>query len=264
MPRITVITPVFNGIDFIDRCVGNVQDQGFPELEHLVVDGGSADGTAERLRQLSLTYPNLRFVSEKDRGQSDAMNKGVRMSSSGLIGILNVDDFYEPNAIREAVTFLETHPRCDMVVGDCNILNAEGRLEWVNRPKDLRLESLLLGWRFAEHPVNPSAYFYRKSIHEKVGDFKLTEHFMMDIHFIYDCAAMVRMQYVPKIWGNFRHRAGAKTVSNWANIPSEMREIREEKIAGLSRLARLRMGLRWRQISAMRTLRKWTGKAAEN
>jgi len=264
MPRVTIITPVFNGIEFVDQCVENVQEQDFPELEHLIIDGGSADGTVERLRQLSVAYPNMRFVSEKDQGQSDAMNKGVRMSSSDLIGILNVDDFYEPNAVKEAVTFLETHPRCDFVVGNCNILGATGELERVNRPTDLRLESLLLGWHFAEHPVNPSAYFYRKSVHHKVGEYRLAEHFAMDIHFIYDCAAKVRMQYVPSTWGNFRHRPGTKTVSNWANIPSEMRRIREEKIARLSRLAQLRMGLKWRQINALRALGKWAGKALGN
>lgn len=262
MPRVSIITPVFNGIGCIDQCVRNVQEQGFPDLEHLIIDGGSIDGTAERLSQLSLEYPNIRYVSEKDRGQSDAMNKGLKLSLAPIIGILNVDDFYQPSAIMEGVTYLESHLKCDFVVGDCNVLGDADRLEFVNRPRDLRLESLLLGWHFAEHPVNPSAYFYRKSIHEKVGYYRVEEHFAMDIHFLYDCATLTKMTYVPRNWGNFRLRPGTKTFGNRNEISKVMLKLREERIAGLTRFSQFKLSLRWRELRARRALQDWSRKFA--
>jgi hypothetical protein len=156
--------------------------------------------------------------------------------------------------VNDGLTYLEVHPNIDFVAGDCNILDENGALEYINRPNDLRLESLLLGWEFAEHPVNPSAYFYRKRVHEKVGELRISENFAMDIHFLYDCAASVKMAYVPKRWGNFRSLPGTKTDSNSAEAPAMMRKIRQERIAKLSRVQNLRVSLRWHTIRLKRKL----------
>jgi glycosyltransferase involved in cell wall biosynthesis len=76
-PHLSIITPVFNGIRFVESCIKNVIDQVCDGLEHLIVDGGSSDGTVDVIRQYAARYPHIRWVSEVDRGQSDAMNKGV-------------------------------------------------------------------------------------------------------------------------------------------------------------------------------------------
>jgi glycosyltransferase involved in cell wall biosynthesis len=230
VPRISIITPVYNGAAHIEACLRNVESQNVKGLEHIVVDGGSPDGTAEIARQHAARNPGIRVYSAKDNGQSDAMNKGLRLAASPIVGILNVDDFYEAGAINDALQFLESHPNVDFVSGDCNLRDENDKILGVNRPCDLRLESLLMGWDFAPYPINPSAYFYRKEVHSVVGEYKISEHFAMDVCFLFACAAKVNMAYQPRIWGNFRHLPGAKTDQNFADAPRMMRRLRYRHI----------------------------------
>ena len=173
------------------------------------------------------------------------MNRGVRMASAELIGILNVDDFYEPNAVADAVSFLEHNKAVDFVAGDCNVRDENNVVLFRNAPRDLRIESLLLGWDYAQHPVNPSAYFYRKRIHDVVGEYKITEHYGMDIDFIYSCAAKVSTAYRPRLWGNFCELPGSKTVLNRQDAPTLMRRLRYEHFLKLPLAARFRFAIAW-------------------
>jgi len=242
--RISIVTPVFNGARYIAACIENVAGQTVDGLEHIVVDGGSTDGTVAILESLKALYPHLRYISEKDNGQSDAMNKGIRLASSDLIGILNADDFYEPSAIREAVEFLESNPSIDFVAGDCNLRDKNDVITHVNRPSDLRPESILLGSEYAEYPVNPSAYFYRKCVHNAVGDYLDSEQYAMDICFLYSCFAKVKTAYLRRLWGNFRHLPGTKTVQNQADAPRMMRSLRWRYIRKLPLARRLPLSAR--------------------
>jgi len=242
--RISIVTPVFNGARYIAACVQNVVAQNVEGLEHIVVDGSSTDGTIAILEKLKTQYDHLKYVSERDSGQSDAMNKGVRMASAELIGVLNADDFYEPGAIREAVEFLESNPPIDFVTGDCNMRDENDVVTHINRPRDLRPESILLGWEYAEYPVNPSAYFYRKRIHDVVGNYIVSEHYAMDVCFIYSCATKVKTAYQPRLWGNFRHLPGTKTVSNQTNAPRIMRDLRRQYIRKLPLGRRLPLSIK--------------------
>ena len=211
MHRVSIITPTFNSIEWIDECVEHVAAQGISGLEHIVVDGGSTDGTAQRLADLAKVHKHLRFVSEPDQGQSDALNKATLIASAPVISSLNADDYYEQGAIEQALDFLDKHPRIDFVTGDCRAVNKDGSVRWINRPKDLRLESLLLGWAMTQFPLNPSAYFYRRKVHDIVGGYDPEDHYSMDVKFLFACAERTRMAYVPRIWGNFRLYPGAKT-----------------------------------------------------
>ena len=145
MSRLSIITPVFNGVGYISECIENVRSQSVEGIEHLIIDGGSTDGTRERVSELLAVYPHLRLVSEKDAGQSDAMNKSIRLASANIIGVLNVDDFYAPGAVAEGLAFLEHHSDVDFVAGNCRVINENGVLISLNTPSDLRIESLLLG-----------------------------------------------------------------------------------------------------------------------
>ncbi len=259
-PQITVITPIYNGVHYLEGCVENVRDQRIENLEHLIIDGGSTDGTASKLAGLARQYSHLRFISERDAGQSDAMNKGVRLAASGIIGFLNVDDFYEQGAISAGLKFLTENPDVDIVVGQCRTIDESGHEISVNRPSDLRLESLLLGWEFAQYPGNPSAYFYRKTIHEKIGDYDTADHYAMDLKFILSCASQTNMRYVPAIWGNFRSVPGTKTYTDREFAPARVLAIRNRWIATLTPMQRLRMKLIKLQKRVGRKKRHLTGK----
>src|ERR1035437_731800 len=93
-PLISIITPVYNGERFIESCLQSVISQNCPQAEHLIIDGTSRDGTVKIIDRYARQYPHIRWISQKDRGQSSAMNKGVTMSQGKIIGILNCDDYY--------------------------------------------------------------------------------------------------------------------------------------------------------------------------
>jgi len=239
-PCVSVITPTYNAIRFIDACIDTVVAQGAVVFEHLILDGGSTDGTIERINDLCLIYPHLRFFSGPDRGQSHALNKGSDSAGGKYISILNVDDFYEPGALAEMVSLLSGERVPAMVVGDCRVVDERDQLRYVNRPNDLRLEALLLGWSFAPHPVNPSAYLYHRECHRIVGGFNENEHHAMDLEFLYTAASLIKLSYFPKIWGNFRLIPGAKT---YEDINSDKRalQIRQHYISKLTSIQKAKM-----------------------
>lgn len=96
---ITVVTPVFNGVKHIEACIENVAGQGLDGVEHVIVDGGSTDGTLDVIRGRAERYRHIRLIEGPDKGQSDALNKGIRAASAEIIGILNCDDYYEPGVL---------------------------------------------------------------------------------------------------------------------------------------------------------------------
>ena len=109
MIDISVITPVYNSIQFIEDCILNVINQKAINVEHLIVDGGSNDGTLEVIQHFSKEYPHIRFLSEKDNGQSDAMNKGIDLAKGRFISFLNVDDYYEEGALKDVLSKISSN-----------------------------------------------------------------------------------------------------------------------------------------------------------
>ncbi|ACF14960.1 glycosyl transferase family 2 [Chloroherpeton thalassium ATCC 35110] len=232
--KISIITPVFNGEVFIENCLKNVIEQKCPFAEHLIMDGGSKDKTVEILKTYSQKHPHIHFISEKDNGQSDAMNKGIKMAKGDIISFLNVDDFYEPNALNDAAAIIDKMTEPGLLVGNCKVWISEDKIQRVNKPKHLKLRDLLLGVEINEHPINPSAYFYHKSLHEKIGYYKIDEHFAMDIDFIYRAVQYAHVKYVDKIWGNFRSYNDTKTVldyksgNGWRRLEAMQRFYRKD------------------------------------
>lgn len=209
--RVSIITPTFNAVNFITGCVENTAAQGDVVLEHIVADGASTDGTVELVEKLRRTHPRLRLLPGPDRGQSDAMNKATAIARGDVIGILNADDFYEPGAVAAGAAALARAHAPAFVCGDCRILDQDGEVRLINRPRDLRPEALLQDHWLFPLPANPSAYFYTRDVHEIVGGYDVDDGFAMDCDFVLKCAERVRMIYVPQLWGNFRYIPGCKT-----------------------------------------------------
>ncbi len=115
---ISVITPVYNGEKFIESCIQVVIDQNCPNVEHIImdVDGGSTDRTVEIIKKYAEKYPYIRWISEKDKGQSDAMNRGIAMAKGEILAILNVDDYYEPNVLNQISKIFETLPEPSLLM----------------------------------------------------------------------------------------------------------------------------------------------------
>lgn len=213
--KLTVITPVYNSIKHIENCILNVLEQNcLTELEHLIMDGGSSDGTVDVIRKYADQYPHIHWISEKDEGQSDAMNKALKIAKGEYLGFLNVDDYYEKNTIKEFFHQIKLANYPDFIMGDCNVRNEDRELIYINRPRKIKPWHLLSMYYL---PVNPSSYFYKKEIHQKIGYYNINNHYNMDMEFLIQMSFISRSVYVPHLWGNFVISADTKTGSDQLN-----------------------------------------------
>ena len=208
---ISVVTPVYQGRRFIESCIETVVGQACSDVEHIIIDGGSTDGTVEIVERNAERHPHIRWVSEKDKGQSDALNKGITMARGEILAVLNVDDFYEPNVLNRISEIFRTLPEPALLAGNCNIWDDKGDLLQVNKPAKLMLSDLLSGYRANPWPVNPSAYFYHTSLHQQIGPYNVQDHYTMDVDFLLRAVQVAWVQYVDEVWGNFRLIKGTKT-----------------------------------------------------
>ncbi|MBD2213611.1 glycosyltransferase [Nostoc linckia FACHB-104] len=214
---ISIITPVYNGERFIETCIKVVIDQNCHDIEHIIVDGGSKDRTVEIIKQYAEKYSHIRWISEKDKGQSDAMNKGIAIAKGEILNFLNVDDYYEPNVLKKVVEHFKMLPEPSFLVANCNVLNDAGKLDHVNKPRKMKLAELLVGPWKNPFPANPSAYFYHTSLHQKVGLYDIQEHYVMDIDFIFRAVQVATIKYVDETWGNHLRIEGTKTFNAMQN-----------------------------------------------
>jgi glycosyltransferase involved in cell wall biosynthesis len=212
---LTIITPCFNSEKFIARCIESIAQQiGTMEVEHLIVDGASRDRTLAIIDEYKGRFPHLRVVSEPDRGQSDAMNKGIALAKHRSITFLNVDDFFEPNTIAQVINQLRNAPDLHFLVGNCNLRSLNGAILAVNKPHTLAFERLMLESPLFPFPSNPSAYFYDRRLHEIVGPYDITLRYTMDLEFILRMSRVAKICYTNETWGNFVLHDECKTASN--------------------------------------------------
>jgi glycosyltransferase involved in cell wall biosynthesis len=209
-PRLSVVTPVLNGIAFVEGCIRNVADQNCELCEHIVVDGGSSDGTLALLDRLAETVPRLRVLVRPGMRQSVAMNTGIQASTGAIVGILNADDYYSPRTLNRVLDLFRSFTEPTLLVGNC-ALWSQGEELLVNRPSDLRLEAVLLGPRHCPFPFNPAAYFYHRKVHEIVGFYDEDDDFTMDLDFLLRALASVHSEYRDELWGHVRVHEKAKT-----------------------------------------------------
>ncbi len=203
-PLVSVVTPTFNMADRLPRCVESVRNQTYPNVEHVVVDGGSQDGTTEFLA----SQGHIRWISEPDRGQSDALNKGFGMATGEVVTWLNADDVLFPGAVEAAVGALRAAPGAGWVYGDLEVRRGEER--WVTKPPPRLTDA---SFRRGNVISQPGTFFLAAAL-EQVGgideDFHLTMDFELWLRFM---AAGVRAVYVPVPLAAFEVHEGSKTGS---------------------------------------------------
>ena len=250
IPTLSIITPVFNGELHIESCLRSVIDQHCPGLEHIIVDGKSRDKTVEIIKRYAALHPHIRWISEEDRGQSDAMNKGVRLSQGMIIGVLNVDDRYEQNTLKRVLEIFRDAPEPSFIAGACRVWNENGEI-YLNKPEKLNYHDLLLHEK-NPHPYNPSAYFYHKSLHEKIGDYNINEHYVLDVDFILRAVKVAHLRYVDEVWGNYYFLKGTKTFTDIQSGSSRVRiaELLESHLQQLP----------WSRRYRIRWLRFWSAR----
>jgi glycosyltransferase involved in cell wall biosynthesis len=166
-PSITVITPCLNARETIEETLASVRSQGYPDLEHLIVDGGSTDGTLDLLERAE----GIRYVSEPDRGLSDAMNKGVALATGEVLGWLNADDFYLPGALKRVGEAFERNAGALWATGGCIIVDHQGHeiRRAVTVYKRMLLRRYSHGLYLTQNFVSAPATFVHKRGHELAG-----------------------------------------------------------------------------------------------
>jgi glycosyltransferase involved in cell wall biosynthesis len=217
--RISVITVCFNAAKTIVETLNSVAAQGHPDVEHIVVDGGSSDGTAELVRQRGTRV--ARLLSEPDRGLYDAMNKGLALASGELIAFLNADDTYtHPNVLAQVARVMED-PDLDACYANLYYVDPQDvtRVVRVWRSRDFVPGSFRRGWMVA-HPT----FFVRRRIFEQHGNFDLRfrQQSDFDLALRFFELARIRTRFVPEFW--VRMRAGG--ISN-RSVGSVLRGNRE-------------------------------------
>lgn len=174
LPRITIVTPSFNQGRFLDQTIRSVLDQGYPNLEYMVVDGGSTDDSVEVIKRYAdrITW----WVSEKDKGQSHALNKGFARATGDIYGYINSDDFLYPGALRCVADTWNRGAR--WVVGWVQLLEAEGG-EWPQLPEATGSPS---DW-FVCNPIPQQASFWAGSFWNDMGGFREEFRYCFDYEY---------------------------------------------------------------------------------
>ncbi len=212
--KVSVVTPSLNQGKFIRDNLESVLSQDYPHIEHIIVDGGSNDETTGILQEFARTHGNsMRWISEPDSGQSDAVNKGLEMATGQIIAWLNADDTYPPGAVQIAAEFLASHPNVAMVYGECNFVNEKG--EKIGKfPDSIDFDYRLLTQEALNFIPQP-AVFFRRDLLRTVGLLDVNLHMAMDYDLWLRIGKRYQVRRIPRILANFRLSPRSKSVANW-------------------------------------------------
>jgi glycosyltransferase involved in cell wall biosynthesis len=206
MSLVSIITPSYNQAAFLDEAIQSVLGQEGVPVEYLIVDGGSTDGSVEIIRKYAdrLAW----WVSERDAGQAEAINKGLQRAKGEIVAWLNSDDLYLPGAIARAVTAFEAHPETSLVFGDAVTIDPAGRQIGRLAFGDWGLDELM-GFRIICQP----AVLMRRTILEQAGYLDPSYHYLLDHQLWLRIARLSPICHVPQVWAQARHHPGAKNVA---------------------------------------------------
>ena len=218
-PLVSIVTPSFNQAQYLEATIKSVLNQDYGNIEYIIIDGGSDDGSVEIIEKYS---GQINFwVSEPDNGQTEAVNKGFSHATGEILAWLNSDDTYLPNAISSAVNFLGARPEIGMVYGDANYIDTHGNVigQFPARQTDYRK----LRQGYVHIPQQSS--FWRASLWKQVGPLDTNISYAMDYDLWVRLARISKLQYHRAVWANFRLHQDSKTMAGDEGFWPEMLKI---------------------------------------
>jgi len=227
-PLVTIVTPSYNQGHFIPATIESVLSQDYPHIEYIVMDGGSTDSTHEAVRPY---LSRLTYISEKDRGQTHAINKGMRMAKGEIVAYLNSDDTLLPGAVKRAVKAMGAHPTVGAIYGDGYQIDYDGKVKQqfpFTEPFNLWKLTFVLDY------ILQQSVFFRRACLEEVGWFDESLHFGMDWDILVRLGKRYGLAYVPETLGCLREYDTAKSFAGG-----------ERRFAELGRLVRQQSGERF-------------------
>lgn len=210
LPLVTIVTPSFNQADYLEATIKSVLEQSYPHIEYIIMDGGSTDGSVDVIQKYA---GKLRYwESAKDKGQTDAINKGFNRAKGDILAWLNSDDTYaNPNAIADAVNFLLANPEVAMVYADCDFINEQGQVIGKFASRQTDYAKLRTGYVH----IPQQTMFFRARYWKELGPLDPSFYFAMDYDLWVRIAKHAPIQYLPgKTWANFRIHTSSKTNVN--------------------------------------------------
>ncbi len=212
--KFSVITPTLNQGKYIEKTIKSVLGQKGVELEYIVIDGKSGDNTLNILKK----YRNkLRYISEKDSGQSAAINKGFRMAKGEILAWINSDDWYSQGALRKVERYFEEHPKVDILYGDWAVADNKGKVFKKIKEIDFNKNIYLHGVNYICQPT----VFFRKKVWRETGTVNEKLHLAMDVDY------WKRTMIKGFKWGHIRELVAVVRIHNQAK---SIRQKREQKL----------------------------------
>jgi glycosyltransferase involved in cell wall biosynthesis len=236
--RISVITPSYNQAQYIEETLRSVESQTYAHIEHVVVDGGSTDGTVDILKG----FPRVRWVSEPDRGQTHAINKGLAMTSGQIVCWLNSDDTYpDSRVVEEVAAAFDKDVTLDVLYGDYVITDAQGHPLQVKQEIPFDRNIMLFGVNIIGQPAS----FFRRSLVDRIGRLDESYHYLMDLEFWARASRMgAKFRHVRRVLATYRWHEASKTLELSGRLRTEWRRILEREVGwrlpGLAHEAALR------------------------
>ena len=205
-PRISLVTPSFNQEKYIAETVESVMTQGYPYLEHIVIDGGSTDGTLKILKQ----YPHLKIISEPDHGQAEAINKGFRLATGEIWGFLNSDDSLLPGALYRIAKEIDPKQGRHIVMGRCRFIDEHGHFIGIEHPSYFESHRRVLAiWK--GHTIPQPAVFWTAKVWRDCGPMDEGLQFALDYDLFCRFSQKYRFHFIDQILATYRLHSGSKT-----------------------------------------------------
>jgi glycosyltransferase involved in cell wall biosynthesis len=213
-PLVSIITPSFNQARYLEATIQSVLSQDYAPIEYLLIDGGSTDDSVEIIKKYEDRFAY--WVSEKDNGQAEAINKGLIRAKGEIVAWLNSDDYYLTHTISAVVKIFEENPGVVMVYGDMLAVDEQGQTINVLKYKQLSLEDLL-----CFQIIGQPSVFFRRAVLEKTGLLDTSFHFLLDHHLWLRIAQQGKILYIPEIWSAARYHSEAKNRAKAAEFGRE-------------------------------------------
>lgn len=227
-PKISIVTPSYNQAQFLERTILSVLNQNYPNLEYIIIDGGSTDGSVEIIKKYEkyLAY----WVSERDKGQADAINKGFKISTGELIGWQNSDDIYLPGAFHVLISEYTKHPNYDVYFGNIYLIDANDNIIREMRFIPFSVEHLI----YYDWNLSSQAVLWKRKIFEELG-------YLENYHVGFDYEWFIRLGKMTKRFKFIRHFLGAYRIHPASKLSLVDAEQRAPIIANIYKKHNIRM-----------------------
>lgn len=217
-PLVSIVTPSYNQARFLEKTMRSVLEQDYALVEYLVVDGGSTDHSVDLIRK----YENKLawWVSEKDSGQAEAINKGLARAKGEIVAWLNSDDYYMPGAVTAAVKALQDHPQAGFVYGDVRVVGEDESVLNQLTYGDFDLIDLM-----SFQIIGQPAVFMRREVLERAGYLDLSYHLLLDHQLWIKMALDSGMHYIPRLMASAHYYEDCKNLASAADFGFEAKKI---------------------------------------